>query len=79
MTTANRILLTGATGYVGGTILSHLIKNEEPSIKALTFDLLVRTEDAAAKLRDAYGDRVNPIQWPGGLTNFDFIAQTAAN
>ena len=75
----NKILLTGATGYVGGTILDHLIKNQAPSIKGLTFDLLVRTEETAAKLREAYGDRVNPIQWPGGLTNVAFIVETAAN
>lgn len=79
MTSTSRILLTGATGYVGGTVLDHLIKNQEPSIKGLTFDLLVRTEDAAAKLRGAYGDRVNPIQWRGGLTDVPFITETAAN
>jgi nucleoside-diphosphate-sugar epimerase len=76
--TTNRILLTGATGYVGGTVLDHLISNQKPSIKGLTFDLLVRTEEAADKLRAAYGDRVNPIQWPGGLSNVSFIADTAA-
>lgn len=80
MSSTTRILLTGATGYVGGTVLDKLIESQEPSIKALTFDLLVRTEDAAAKLREAYGsDRVNPILWPGGLTNIDFITETAAN
>ena len=79
MTPTNRILLTGATGYVGGTVLDHLIKNQEPSIKGLIFDLLVRTEEAAAKLRDTYGDRVNPIQWRGGLTDIPFITETAAN
>lgn len=79
MTAANRILLTGATGYVGGTILDHLVKSQAPSFKAVTVDLLVRTEEAAAKLREAYGDRVNPILWPGGLTNIPFITETAAN
>ena len=79
MASTNRILLTGATGYVGGTILDRLVKNQEPSIKAITVDLLVRNEDAAAKLREAYGDRVNPILWPGGLTNIPFITETAAN
>ena len=67
MSSTSRILLTGATGYVSGTILDHLhlIKNEEPSIQGLTFDLLVRSEEAAKKLREAYGDRANPIQWTG--------------
>ncbi|KAF5004040.1 hypothetical protein FDECE_9453 [Fusarium decemcellulare] len=74
----NRILLTGATGYVGGTVLDHLIKSEEASIQRLKFDLLVRGEDAANKLRSAYGDRVNPIQW-AGLSDTAFIADIAAN
>ena len=79
MASTNRILLTGATGYVGGTVLDHLTKSQDPSIKVLTIDLLVRSDDAAAKLRQAYGDRVNTIQWPGGLSNVSFIADTAAN
>ncbi|KAK9414353.1 putative NAD-dependent epimerase/dehydratase domain-containing protein [Seiridium unicorne] len=70
---ANRIILTGATGYVGGTLLDHLLKSTEPSIKQLTFDLLVRSEDQAQKIRDAYGARVNPILWKG----LDDIAKTA--
>ncbi|KAB8218773.1 hypothetical protein BDV33DRAFT_205178 [Aspergillus novoparasiticus] len=52
-----KILLTGATGYIGGTVLDHLIKSSETSIKHLTFDLLVRSNDAAGKLINAYGDR----------------------
>lgn len=79
MVSNDRILLTGATGYVGGTVLDRLLKRQEPSLKGLTVDLLVRNEDVAAKLRDAYGDRVNPIIWPGGLTNIPFITETAAN
>ncbi|PKS04894.1 hypothetical protein jhhlp_008258 [Lomentospora prolificans] len=78
VSSTNRILLTGATGYVGGTVLDHLIKSQEPSIQGLTFDLLVRGEDVAKKLREAYGDRVNPIQW-AGLTDVPFIIETAAN
>ena len=77
VSSTSRILLTSATGYVSGTILDHLIKNEEPSIQGLTFDLLVRSEEAAKKLREAYGDRVNPIQW-AGLTDIPFITETAS-
>ncbi|KAF5547679.1 NAD-dependent epimerase dehydratase [Fusarium mexicanum] len=73
-----RILLTGATGYVGGTILDHLVKAQDEVLKALTIDLLIRSEDAAAKLRSAYGDRVNPIQWVG-LHDVDYIRDIASN
>ncbi|EKG09437.1 NAD-dependent epimerase/dehydratase [Macrophomina phaseolina MS6] len=74
----NKVLLTGATGYVGGTVLDHLVKSEEPGIKGLTFDLLVRSEEAADKLRSTYGNRVRPILWKG-FTDIPFITDTAAN
>ncbi|KAH7237857.1 hypothetical protein B0J15DRAFT_470887 [Fusarium solani] len=54
-----------------------LIKSQKPAFQALSFDLFVRGEEAAKKLRDAYGERVNPIQWKG-LTDTAFIADTAA-
>ena len=74
----NRILLTGATGYVGGTVLDHFIKSTDATIQGLTFDLLVRGEETAEKLRKAYGNRVNPIQW-AGLSDTDAIADIASN
>ena len=73
-----KILLTGATGYIGGTVLDNLIKSKAASIKHLTFDLLVRSDDAAEKLRNAYGDRVKPILWTG-FTDLAFVTDTAAN
>ncbi|KAF5594383.1 NAD-dependent epimerase dehydratase [Fusarium subglutinans] len=73
-----RILLTGATGYVGGTVLDHLVKAQDEVLKALTIDLLIRSDDAAAKLRSTYGDRVNPIQW-AGLHDVDYIRDIASN
>ncbi|KAM7213981.1 hypothetical protein V8F06_010615 [Rhypophila decipiens] len=79
MSPSNSILLTGATGYVGGTVLDHLLKSEVPSIKNLSFDLLVRTQAAADKLRSVLGDRVNPIPWPGGLAGTESITKIASN
>ncbi|KAE8164809.1 hypothetical protein BDV40DRAFT_298127 [Aspergillus tamarii] len=73
-----KILLTGATGYIGGTVLDNLIKSKAASIKHLTFDLLVRSDDAAEKLRNAYGDRVKQILWTG-FTDLAFVTDTAAN
>jgi nucleoside-diphosphate-sugar epimerase len=75
MTTA--ILLIGATGYVGGTILSALLNSTSPTLKTLTIHLLVRLESHAQKLRATYGDRVHPILW-SGLDDTTFIASTAS-
>ncbi|KAM5373297.1 hypothetical protein ACJZ2D_007126 [Fusarium nematophilum] len=73
-----QILLVGATGYVGGTVLSHIIQSKAPELENLTIDLLVRSQDAAAKLVEAYGDRVNPILWQG-LEDTSFIVDVAKN
>lgn len=74
----NHILLTGATGYIGGTVLDSLVKSQEPSLKSITFDTPVRRQDQAEKLRDVYGSRVNPILW-NGPDDAAWMADTAAN
>ncbi|GME65970.1 hypothetical protein GTA08_BOTSDO08662 [Neofusicoccum parvum] len=74
----SKILLTGATGYVGGTVLDQLIKNTALSLVDLTFDVLVRAAKIAQKLKDAYGAHLNPIQWKG-LDDVRSIAITASN
>ncbi|KAH6951245.1 hypothetical protein BKA56DRAFT_605884 [Ilyonectria sp. MPI-CAGE-AT-0026] len=78
MPSPSKILLVGATGYVGGTILDHILKSQERSIEKLTLDLLVRGPEAAEKLQATYGDRVNPILWEG-LADTTFISDVAAN
>ncbi|VUC35011.1 unnamed protein product [Clonostachys rosea] len=67
-----------ATGYVGGTVLDHVIKDTNPSLKDSVIDVLVRREDQAERLREAYGGRIGTILWKG-LTDEDFIIDTAAN
>ncbi|KAL1641093.1 hypothetical protein SLS58_006366 [Diplodia intermedia] len=74
----NKILLTGATGYVGGTVLDQLINSTAPSLRNLTFDLLVRGHEPAQKLKEAYGARVHPLQWKG-LEHADSIVSIASN
>ena len=71
------ILITGATGYVGGTIIDRIIKSDDALLSDLTLHLLVRTEDAAKKLRDTYGNRIKIILW-SGLTDTAFITDIAA-
>jgi len=56
-----KILLTGATGYIGGSILTHLLKSEHASLKDTTITCLVRGEDRVTKLSSTYGSRVNPV------------------
>lgn len=73
-----KILLTGATGYIGGTVLDHLIRSEEPSIRPLTIDVLVRDDKAVEVLHKAYGNRVKPILWTG-FADVPFVTETAAN
>ncbi|CAA9966188.1 NAD dependent epimerase-dehydratase family protein [Pyrenophora teres f. maculata] len=74
----SKILITGATGYVGGTVLAQLIACIEPSIKTLTFDLLIRDDAQASKVKEVYGSRVNTIKW-AGLDDAVFIEDIAAN
>ncbi|RYP59085.1 hypothetical protein DL769_008684 [Monosporascus sp. CRB-8-3] len=72
-----KVLLTGATGYIGGTILNQLMASEAESLRDLTISLLVRGEDRAAKLKDKYGDRIVCILFK----NFDetsFITEIAS-
>lgn len=59
-----RILLLGATGYVGGTVLDFLLQSPNPSLKG-PISVLVRGEDRAAKLNERYGDRINTIVYQG--------------
>ncbi|KAI0888696.1 NAD dependent epimerase/dehydratase family protein [Annulohypoxylon maeteangense] len=60
-TTTPKILLTGATGYIGGTILSYLLDSSSPTLSTATISCLLRGPDRAAKLTATYGSRVNPI------------------
>lgn len=45
-----KILITGATGYIGGTILSALLASSKPALKNLRFSALIRAESQAAQL-----------------------------
>ena len=56
-----KILLTGATGYVGGSILSHLLSSTDPALKSMTISCLVRRQDQADTLSNIYGNRVFPL------------------
>ncbi|KAI1745990.1 NAD dependent epimerase/dehydratase family protein-like protein [Xylaria scruposa] len=56
-----RVLLTGATGFIGGSVLTQLLSSASPSLLSAPITCLVRGADRAASLTAAYGDRVKPI------------------
>ncbi|ROV93651.1 hypothetical protein VMCG_08034 [Cytospora schulzeri] len=72
-----RILLLGATGYVGGTVLHHLLESTHPILREQTISVLIRGPDRAAKLQQVYGDRVSPILFTG-LEDLDVITRLAS-
>lgn len=66
-----QILLTGATGYIGGTILTHLLASP---LTTAPITCLVRGPDRAATLTSTYGPRVRPVLYAG----LDDLAATTA-
>ncbi|KAF3020537.1 hypothetical protein E8E14_005504 [Neopestalotiopsis sp. 37M] len=64
-TSPRHILITGATGFIGGTILTTLLASESPGLQAATITCLVRGDDRAATLTSAYGSRVRCIVYEG--------------
>ncbi|KAI1775339.1 NAD dependent epimerase/dehydratase family protein [Hypoxylon cercidicola] len=72
--TPPQILLTGATGYIGGTMLTQLLNSSSPVLKDATISCLLRGQDRAATLTAAYGSRVRPILY----RDFDDIEATVA-
>ncbi|CEI61260.1 hypothetical protein FVEN_g6016 [Fusarium venenatum] len=47
-----RVLLTGATGYIGGTVLNTIMASSHPSFKNIHITVLVRRQDQADTLFD---------------------------
>ncbi|KAK5046277.1 hypothetical protein LTR84_008420 [Exophiala bonariae] len=69
-----KILLTGATGYVGGTVLSTLLASKNTGISALSISVLVRRRQQA-HLLESKGVRVLMF---AGFDDDGVIRQTAA-
>ncbi|RWA11511.1 hypothetical protein EKO27_g3622 [Xylaria grammica] len=72
-----RILLTGATGFIGGSVLTQLLDSTSPGLRATPITCLVRGADRAAKLTAAYGDRVNTVLYKD-LDDLDIITAVAS-
>ncbi|KAH7120629.1 hypothetical protein EDB81DRAFT_666991 [Dactylonectria macrodidyma] len=69
-----KLLLTGATGYIGGTVLTQLLKSAFPEIRSLSISALVRHQSQADVL---VKKGVNPILFKG-LDETTFLQETAA-
>ncbi|KKY34107.1 putative nad dependent epimerase dehydratase family protein [Diaporthe ampelina] len=55
-----KILLLGATGYIGGTVL-HYLTQSAALARCLPISVLVRGADRADKLKSAYGDQISTV------------------
>lgn len=69
-----RILLTGATGFIGGTILDTLLKSDSNFPKKEPITLLLRDASRTAILSKTFQTRINPIIYQG----LDDLAATTA-
>jgi nucleoside-diphosphate-sugar epimerase len=48
-----KVLITGVTGFIGGTILSHLLSSPNPATKDLEISVLTRDDDRAKSFSSA--------------------------
>ncbi|TPX10122.1 uncharacterized protein E0L32_001319 [Thyridium curvatum] len=61
MAASPRILVTAATGNIGGTILNTLVRASDPVLSRSPIFALVRGQDRVAAFKAAYGDRVQVV------------------
>lgn len=60
-----RILLTGATGFIGGTVLQQLLDSSHPALATATITILIRDDSRAEAFANAFGTRVQPVVYEG--------------
>ncbi|GMF80385.1 unnamed protein product [Aspergillus oryzae] len=77
MTSDAKILLTGATGFIGGSVLTALLQSSASSLQSGPITCLMRGADRAALLTSTYGERVKPTVY-GGLDDLETITAVAA-
>ncbi|VUC30395.1 unnamed protein product [Clonostachys rosea] len=69
-----KVLLTGATGYIGGTVLSSLLASQSHHIRDISFTVLVRRQEQADKL---VSSRVTPLIF-SGLDDLELLERVAS-
>ncbi|BCS19436.1 uncharacterized protein APUU_12264A [Aspergillus puulaauensis] len=78
MTSNPKILLTGATGFIGGSILTALLQSPVLSLQSSPITCLLRDDsNRAALLTSTYGNRVNPSIYDG-LDDLETTSAVAA-
>lgn len=71
-----KILLLGATGYIGGTVLHHLTRSSALA-GCPPISVLVRGADRADKLKSVYGDQISTVPLTA-LDDLDLITRAAS-
>lgn len=72
-----KILLTGASGFIGGTVLTALLNSAASSLRSTPITCLVRGPDRVKLLSSTYGDRVKPVLY-GDLDDLETTTAVAA-
>ncbi|SPO05467.1 related to NAD dependent epimerase/dehydratase family protein [Cephalotrichum gorgonifer] len=75
MASQTSLLLLGATGFIGGTVLTQLKTSELKEVKSLAVTALVRKQGQADLLRDK---GVDAVVLPGGLDDTEGLANLAS-
>jgi hypothetical protein len=63
--TQGRILLTGVTGYIRGSVFHQLLRSKHPAIKDAEIACLVRDQETVAQLHAAFGHRLKVVGFEG--------------
>ncbi|KAH7236401.1 hypothetical protein BKA59DRAFT_426846 [Fusarium tricinctum] len=69
-----KVLLTGATGYIGGSVLNTIITSSHPSIKNIQITALVRREEQVKTLADL---NITPVLF-SSLDDTELLEQLAS-
>ncbi|CAI0651163.1 unnamed protein product [Colletotrichum noveboracense] len=72
---SQKLLITGATGYIGGTVLTQLLNSTVPGINSLSFSALIRHQSQADILAEK---GIQSIMF-NGLDDTAIIRQAAAD
>ncbi|KAF4820098.1 hypotheticall protein [Colletotrichum siamense] len=72
---SQKLLITGATGYIGGTVLTQLLNSTVPETKSLSFSALVRHQSQAGIFAEK---GIQPILF-NGLDDIAILRQAAGD
>ncbi|KAF4967482.1 hypothetical protein FSARC_4977 [Fusarium sarcochroum] len=70
-----KVLITGATGYIGGSVITTILNSSNPSLQNIQISALVRRQEQAEVLTTL---GITPILFTN-LDDSEFLTQTASN